>query len=158
MSEMVSQPIDTLCMACEDATCSFKPMRFKRRPLGPKDVLIDMKYCGVCHSDLHRAADHLGKVGRGCEYPCVPGHELAGVCVAVGSEVVKFKIGDQVGVGCLVDSCLECEQCLKGEEQKCAKSVGTYQASDWSGRAATFPPGDVPAAPRHQVRAVAASA
>ena len=137
----VASPIDTLCMACDDAGCDFKPTRMQRRALGPNDVLIDMKYCGVCHSDLHKAANHMASVGRPTVYPCVPGHELAGICTAVGSAVTKIRVGDQVGVGCLVDSCHECEHCLRGEEQKCKKSVGTYQSRDWSGRAASVPAG-----------------
>ena len=89
------------------------------------DVQIDMKYCGVCHSDLHNAADHMSGVGRATTYPCVPGHELAGVCVAVGAEVTKVNVGDHVGVGCLVDACLDCKMCRMGEEQKCRKCVST---------------------------------
>jgi len=133
--------IDALCMACNDETCDFKPMRFQRRPLGPEDVLIDLKFCGVCHSDLHTAANHMKDIGKGAEYPCVPGHELAGICVAVGEKVTKVKVGDQVGVGCLVDSCHDCAACKVGEEQKCAKRVGTYGGKDTTGRAASYPPG-----------------
>ena len=135
------QPVATLCMACDDESCDWKPLRMQRRPLGEHDILIDMKYCGVCHSDLHRAANHMKGVGRPTEYPCVAGHELAGVCAGVGASVTKFKVGDQVGVGCLVDACLECDMCRKGEEQKCKRSVGTYQGLDWSGRAASYPAG-----------------
>ena len=137
----MSSPIDALCMACDDERCDFKPMRFQRRPLGPLDVEVSMKYCGVCHSDLHTAASHIKAVGKATEYPCTPGHELAGVCVAVGEAVTKFKVGDHVGVGCLVDSCHECAACDAGEEQKCSKSVGTYNSADRSGRAASHPPG-----------------
>lgn len=73
----VENGIDTFCMACADSKCDFKPVRLKRRPLGPEDVEIEMKYCGICHTDLHIAADHLTGVGEYTEYPCVPGHELA---------------------------------------------------------------------------------
>ena len=66
------QPIEALCMACDDAKCEFKPKMFKRRPMNEHDVVIDMKYCGVCHTDVHVAADHLGFIG-GTAYPCVPG-------------------------------------------------------------------------------------
>ena len=132
---------DALCMACDDERCDFKPVRFQRRPVGLQDVEIEMRFCGVCHSDLHTAASHIAGVGRKTEYPCTPGHELAGVCVAVGKDVTKFKVGDHVGVGCLVDSCHECDACKAGEEQKCAKSVGTYNGTDWSGRAASHPAG-----------------
>mmetsp|Transcript_90077 Transcript_90077/g.188344 ORF Transcript_90077/g.188344 Transcript_90077/m.188344 type:complete len:407 (-) Transcript_90077:202-1422(-) len=133
--------VDTLCMACEDASCNFKPVKMQRRPVGPEDVLIDMKYCGVCHSDLHIAANHLKGAGMPTTYPCVPGHELAGICIAVGEKVTRVKVGDQVGVGCMVDSCLQCKSCKAGHEQKCKKMVQTYNQKDWSGRAATYPPG-----------------
>lgn len=139
-------PIDALCMACEDSKCDFKPMAIKRRPLGPKDVLIDMKYCGVCHSDLHFAANHMGHLGAATKYPIVPGHELAGICTAVGSEVSKIKVGDYVGVGCLVDSCLECKHCKGDEEQWCQgglqNAVPTFNGpSEKYGRSDTFPKG-----------------
>lgn len=84
------EPIDSICMACADPTCVFKPRHFKRRPVGPKDVLIDLKYCGVCHSDLHFAANHFAGLAWQTDYSCTPGHEMAGVCVAVGSEVTRF--------------------------------------------------------------------
>mmetsp|Transcript_77943 Transcript_77943/g.170744 ORF Transcript_77943/g.170744 Transcript_77943/m.170744 type:complete len:407 (+) Transcript_77943:99-1319(+) len=134
-------PVDVLCMACEDTSCDFKPVKMQRRPVGPEDVLIDMKYCGVCHSDLHVAANHMSGIGMATKYPCVPGHELAGVCIAVGEKVTKVKVGDHVGVGCMVDSCLECKECLAGNEQKCKKMVQTYNQEDRSGRAATYPQG-----------------
>ena len=130
------EPLEVLCMACSDPRCDFKPLRLRRRALGRRDVEIAMKYCGVCHSDLHTAASHLPKATA---YPCVPGHELAGVCVAVGPDVEKVRVGDHVGVGCLVDSCLECEFCVAGRENKCAARVQTYDAKDWSGRAAQVP-------------------
>mmetsp|Transcript_94344 Transcript_94344/g.197025 ORF Transcript_94344/g.197025 Transcript_94344/m.197025 type:complete len:407 (-) Transcript_94344:810-2030(-) len=136
-----SAPVDVLCMACEDSSCDFKPVKMQRRPVGPEDVLIDMKYCGVCHSDLHVAANHWAAGGMPTKYSCVPGHELAGVCIAVGEKVTKVKVGDHVGVGCMVDSCLECKECLAGNEQKCKKMVQTYNQEDRSGRAATYPQG-----------------
>jgi uncharacterized zinc-type alcohol dehydrogenase-like protein len=136
-----AESIETLCMACTDPSCNFQPIKLQRRAVGPNDVLIDMKYCGVCHSDVHKAANHNKGLGE-TNYPCVPGHELAGLCVAVGSAVTKVKVGDQVGVGCMVDSCLECPKCLAGEEQQCVKkNVGTYQGEDKFGRAAVFPKG-----------------
>mmetsp|Transcript_83601 Transcript_83601/g.135547 ORF Transcript_83601/g.135547 Transcript_83601/m.135547 type:complete len:394 (+) Transcript_83601:1-1182(+) len=127
-------------MGCTDEKCDFKPMPMQRRPVGEEDVLIDMVYCGICHTDLHTAAGHLGGIGMK-KYPCVPGHELAGICTAVGSKVTLVKVGDQVGVGCMVDSCLNCAACKRGEEQMCSKQVGTYGATDKSGRAATYPAG-----------------
>jgi uncharacterized zinc-type alcohol dehydrogenase-like protein len=95
----------------------FKPITIERRDLGPHDVLIEIKYCGICHSDIHHARGEW----REEEYPLVPGHEITGIVVEVGSEVTKFAVGDRVGVGCMVDSCRECANCRKGEEQYCLK-------------------------------------
>jgi len=138
---MSEEPIDILCMACADTRCDFKPVKLQRRALGDMDILFDVKYCGVCHSDLHSANGHLDSlVGKG-NFPFVPGHELAGVVTKVGSKVRKFQIGDHIGVGCMVDSCLNCSQCNKGEEQNCKKkSTATYQSPDVHGRAAVWPP------------------
>lgn len=133
--------IDAVCMACDSAECHFKPRKFFRRPVGEYDVLFDVVYCGVCHSDLHIAAGHLNGVMK-TTYPCTPGHELAGICTAVGEKVTKFKVGDHVGVGCMVDSCLNCSSCNAGDEQKCKKQVQTYQGVNQNGRAATYPAGE----------------
>lgn len=101
-----------------------------RRPVGAHDVLIDIKFAGICHSDIHQVTDGWGEG----IYPMVPGHEIAGVVAEVGSGVTKFAVGDRVGVGCFVDSCRECEQCLAGQEQYCAKGMtGTYNALDKNG-------------------------
>eukprot|EP00933_Yihiella_yeosuensis_P066190 TRINITY_DN7032_c0_g1_i2.p1 TRINITY_DN7032_c0_g1~~TRINITY_DN7032_c0_g1_i2.p1 ORF type:complete len:403 (-),score=73.44 TRINITY_DN7032_c0_g1_i2:551-1759(-) len=135
------QPVDVLCMACNDPSAEFSAQKFQRRPLGDEDVLIDMKYCGVCHTDIHIAANHAAGI-QGTVYPCVPGHELAGVCIQVGSKVTKVKVGDHVGVGCMVDSCMNCVACTRGDENYCRKqNTGTYQADDNHGRAATYPAG-----------------
>lgn len=141
MSNSISAiPVETICMACNDARCDFKPMKFQRRCLGDYDILIDMKYCGVCHSDLHSAAGHLDAIMGKVQYPHVPGHELSGVCERVGPKVTKFKVGDHIGVGCMVDSCLSCSECLAGQEQKCKnKNTATYQGVDTHGRASTHP-------------------
>ncbi|GAA3119342.1 NAD(P)-dependent alcohol dehydrogenase [Streptomyces rectiviolaceus] len=94
-----------------------------RRPVGESDVLIDIKYAGICHSDIHQARDGWGEG----IFPMVPGHEIAGVVTEVGSAVTKFAVGDRVGVGCMVDSCRECENCKAGLEQYCLKgNVPTY--------------------------------
>ena len=98
-----------------------------RRALAPNDVLIDMRYCGLCHTDLHHARNEAAPL-MPARYPCVPGHELAGVVTAVGSAVTRIAVGDHAGVGCMVDSCLTCPACLRGEEQMCSKQVGTYGA------------------------------
>ncbi|NAZ82816.1 alcohol dehydrogenase catalytic domain-containing protein [Kineococcus sp. R8] len=107
------------------ATEPLAPLTVERRDLGPHDVLIDIKFAGICHSDIHTARGEWGATN----YPVVPGHEIAGVVAEVGSEVTKHAVGDRVGVGCMVDSCRECENCLKGEEQYCLKgNIGTYNA------------------------------
>lgn len=93
----------------------FDRLVIERRELGPRDVLIDVAYAGICHSDIHTARDEWG----GAKYPCVPGHEIAGTVAAVGSEVTRHRVGDRVGVGCLVDSCGVCGPCLANEEQYC---------------------------------------
>jgi uncharacterized zinc-type alcohol dehydrogenase-like protein len=104
-------------------TEKFQATTIDRRELGPKDVLIEIKYAGICHSDIHTARGEWGDI----EYPMVVGHEIAGVVSEVGSDVTTHKVGDRVGVGCLVDSCGTCENCKKGLEQYCLNgSVGTY--------------------------------
>ncbi|MFC4380493.1 MULTISPECIES: NAD(P)-dependent alcohol dehydrogenase [Bacteroidota] len=97
---------------------------FERRPVGDNDILIEIKYSGVCHSDIHTIRGHWGKQ----QYPQVPGHEIAGIVSAVGKNVTKFKVGDKAGVGCMVDSCMHCDSCKKGEEHHCETTgmVGTY--------------------------------
>mmetsp|Transcript_895 Transcript_895/g.3324 ORF Transcript_895/g.3324 Transcript_895/m.3324 type:complete len:426 (+) Transcript_895:41-1318(+) len=128
--------VSSICMGCRDAACAFVPLRMLRRAVGEHDVLVEMKYCGVCHSDLHLAAGHLSAVAGKPKYPMVPGHELSGVCTQVGVGVTRIKVGDSVGIGCMVDACLECSECLSGHEQKCKKtSTSTYGDSDKHGRA-----------------------
>ncbi|HEU5078807.1 MAG TPA: NAD(P)-dependent alcohol dehydrogenase [Opitutaceae bacterium] len=97
-----------------------------RREPTPSDVQIQILYCGVCHSDLHFARDEWGFT----QYPAVPGHEIIGRVTAVGSDVKKFKVGDTVGVGCLVDSCRTCPECRAGLEQFCPEMVMTYGSTD----------------------------
>lgn len=102
----------------------------ERREVGEFDVLIDIKFAGICHSDIHQAREGWGEA----IFPMVPGHEIAGVVAEVGSGVTKYKVGDRVGVGCMVDSCRECENCEAGLEQYCVKgNVGTYNALDKNG-------------------------
>ncbi|NRD79097.1 NAD(P)-dependent alcohol dehydrogenase [Bacillus sp. BRMEA1] len=109
----------------------FKLTAIERRDLQPLDVLIEIKYAGICHSDIHTARGEWGPVN----YPLVPGHEIAGIVTQVGSEVTKFAVGDRVGVGCMVDSCGECDNCHKGEEQYCLNGMtGTYGAIDKYGQ------------------------
>lgn len=102
----------------------------ERRAVGPHDILIDVKFAGICHSDIHTARNEWG----GTTYPVVPGHEIAGIVAEVGSEVTTRKVGDRVGVGCFVDSCGKCEACLDGDEQYCTKGVvQTYNSTTYEG-------------------------
>ncbi len=104
-----------------------KEMTIDRREVKPKDIEIEILYCGVCHSDLHTARNDWG----GTKYPAVPGHEIVGRITKIGEEVTKFKVGDLAGVGCLVDSCRECESCKQDLEQYCLNgSTGTYNGKD----------------------------
>ncbi len=106
------------------------PTTIERRAVGPHDVLIEIKYAGICHSDIHTVRGDWGPQ----QYPLVPGHEIAGVVSEVGSAVTRHKVGDRVGVGCMVNSCRECANCLNGDEQYCLKGmVGTYGAEDRDG-------------------------
>lgn len=106
---------------------SFRAAEITRRDLDSHDVLIEIKYAGICHSDIHTAHGEWGPVN----YPLVPGHEIAGIVTEVGAEVTKYKVGDRVGVGCMVNSCGECENCRKGEEQYCLNgNVPTYAGVD----------------------------
>ncbi|AMM34356.1 Alcohol dehydrogenase GroES domain protein [Sinomonas atrocyanea] len=102
----------------------------ERRELGPHDVLIEIKYAGICHSDIHTVRGDWGPQ----QYPLTPGHEIAGVVTEVGNEVTKHTVGDRVGVGCMVNSCGHCVNCEKGNEQYCLEgNVGTYGAVDRDG-------------------------
>ncbi|MEJ8305983.1 NAD(P)-dependent alcohol dehydrogenase [Saccharibacillus sacchari] len=110
---------------------SFQSAEIQRRELQPHDVLIEIKYAGICHSDIHSAREEWGPV----QYPFVPGHEIAGIIAAVGSAVTKHNIGDRVGVGCMVDSCGKCVHCHDGEEQYCLEGMtGTYGSVDRYGQ------------------------
>lgn len=112
------------------ATQPLEPMAISRREPGPHDVQIEIAYCGVCHSDIHQVrAEWAGTL-----YPCVPGHEIVGRVVATGEHVNSFKSGDLVGVGCIVDSCKQCEECGEGLENYCDHMIGTYN----------FPTADAP--------------
>ncbi|MBV6682426.1 NAD(P)-dependent alcohol dehydrogenase [Bacillus sp. JRC01] len=111
---------------------AFRSAEIKRRELDEKDVLIEIKFAGICHSDIHTAHGEWGEVS----YPLVPGHEIAGIITEVGSGVSKFKVGDRAGVGCMVDSCGECVNCKAGEEQYCLEgNVPTYAGVDKYGEA-----------------------
>ncbi|WP_460072932.1 NAD(P)-dependent alcohol dehydrogenase [Streptomyces sp. YKOK-I1] len=116
--------------AATSATAPLTPTTIERRDVGPHDVLIEIKYAGICHSDIN----HARSEGRPATYPVVPGHEIAGIVTGVGAEVTKYTTGDRVGVGCMVNSCRECEPCRKGEEQYCLNwHTTTYGAIDRDG-------------------------
>ncbi|MDO9182725.1 MAG: NAD(P)-dependent alcohol dehydrogenase [Bacteriovorax sp.] len=111
------------------------PYDFTRREPRPNDILIEIDYCGVCHSDIHQVKNEWGNA----VYPMVPGHEIVGHVTKIGSNVSKFKIGDLAGVGCLVDSCRTCANCKEGFQQFCANgSVGTYNSIEKDGVTRTF--------------------
>ncbi|HSA60306.1 MAG TPA: NAD(P)-dependent alcohol dehydrogenase [bacterium] len=110
------------------------PFEIQRREPGPNDVQIDIKFCGICHSDIHQARDEWG----GASFPMVPGHEIAGIVSKVGAKVTRFKTGDHAGVGCLVDSCRECKDCKAGLEQYCLKPVWTYNSVEKDGKNPTY--------------------
>ncbi len=117
----------TVGYAAHSPDTSLVPTVFERRDLRPDDVAIDILYCGVCHSDLHMARNDWNWT----VYPVVPGHEIIGRVTATGSGVTRYRAGDTVAVGCMVDSCLECDMCKKGEEQLCRDGMtGTYSAYD----------------------------
>src|SRR4051812_2552359 len=112
------------------ATAPLEPLQIERRALGPADVRIDIKFCGICHSDIHFARGEWGEI----RYPAVPGHEIAGIVAEVGADVTAFAPGDRVGVGCMVNSCRECENCRAGLEQYClAGNTQTYGSIDRDG-------------------------
>ncbi len=118
---------NTRAYAAAEAKAPLTPFTLDRREPGEFDVAIDIKFCGICHTDLHQTANDWG----GGTFPMVPGHEIAGVVSAVGGKVTRFQVGQHVGVGCLVDSCRTCVECRKGLEQYCAgQVVFTYNSMD----------------------------
>ncbi|MBB4686641.1 NAD(P)-dependent alcohol dehydrogenase [Amycolatopsis jiangsuensis] len=120
----------TSAIAAAAPGAQLAPTTIERRDLRPDDVLIDIAYAGICHSDLHQVKEDWGS----SIFPMVPGHEIAGVVAAVGSSVTKYQVGDRVGVGCMVDSCGECEYCRAGTEQFCVKgNVQTYNGVGFDG-------------------------
>ena len=117
----------TVGYAAHSADAHMVPYHFERRALRPNDVAIEILYSGICHSDLHTVNGDWGPQ----PYPLVPGHEIVGRVLEVGSAVQHYKVGDQVGVGCMVDSCQDCDQCHHGEEQYCRHGMtGTYGSKD----------------------------
>src|SRR5665213_2310642 len=116
--------------AAHDTKSPLVPFNFDRRDPGPNDVVVEIAYCGICHSDIHQVRDEWGQ----SIYPMVPGHEIVGHVTAVGASVTKFKKGDLAGVGVMVDSCRICENCKAEAQPYCTKGmVGTYNARDYKG-------------------------
>ncbi len=125
----------TPAYAATSAASPLAPFSIERRDPGPREVMIDILYCGVCHSDIHQARDEWG----GSIFPMVPGHEIVGRVAAAGKEATKYAVGDVVGVGCFVDSCRHCAQCEAGEEQYCAEGMtGTYNSRERGTGAPTY--------------------
>jgi uncharacterized zinc-type alcohol dehydrogenase-like protein len=123
--------IESRGYAAQNAQSPLAPFSFTRRDPGPRDVVLQIQYCGVCHSDIHQARDEWG----GSMYPMVPGHEITGVVTKVGSEVKRFKEGDRAAVGVMVDSCRHCDHCRAGLEQYCVEGMtGTYNAKGRDGQ------------------------
>jgi uncharacterized zinc-type alcohol dehydrogenase-like protein len=121
--------------AAMNAKVPLTPHTIERRDPGPHDILIDILYCGICHSDIHQARNEWG----GSIFPMVPGHEIVGTVSKVGSEVSKWSAGDTVGVGCFVDSCRKCEACRDDEEQFCEKGMSvTYNGYEQDGKTPTY--------------------
>lgn len=127
--------LPTNAYAAQSATTPLAPFKFERRTPNAHDVLIEILYCGVCHSDIHQARNEWG----GSTFPMVPGHEIVGRVASVGNKVTKFKAGDLAGVGCFVDSCRECENCKQGVEQYCDGGMtGTYNGKERGTGAPTY--------------------
>ena len=123
--------INTHGYAVQSATDSPAPFDYTHRDPGPKDVHIQIEFCGICHSDIHQARNEWGNA----MYPMVPGHEIVGIVKAVGKDVKKFKVGDRAAIGCMVDSCGTCPSCKEGDEQYCTGDhlVFTYNGKDKQG-------------------------
>lgn len=127
--------LETFAYAAESAQSPLAPFTISRREPGPNDVLIDIKFCGVCHSDIHQVRNEWGN----SSYPMVPGHEIVGLVSGVGSGVTRWQVGDRVGVGCFVDSCRTCASCISGEEQYCEQGASfTYNSVEQDRQTPTY--------------------
>lgn len=117
------------------ADSAMTPFSFTRRALRANDVRADIRYCGVCHSDLHQARNDW----HNSLYPCVPGHEIVGQVTEIGADVTRFEVGDMAAISCLVDSCMECSECTRWQEQYCARrATPTYNGKDRIDGSPTF--------------------
>ncbi|KAL8132729.1 mannitol dehydrogenase [Apium graveolens] len=121
-SSEIEHPVKAFGWAARDTTGLLSPFKFSRRATGEKDVRLKVLFCGVCHSDHHMIHNNWGFT----TYPIVPGHEIVGVVTEVGSKVEKVKVGDNVGIGCLVGSCRSCESCCDNRESHCENTIDTY--------------------------------
>src|SRR3989442_1630597 len=120
--------------AAQKAKASLSPYSFDRREPRDHDVVIDIQYCGICHSDIHQMRDEWGA----STFPMVPGHEISGVVTGIGPKVTRYKVGDRVAVGNFVDSCRKCRPCLRGLEQYCVEgATWTYNAVERDGKTPT---------------------
>ena len=127
--------LKTSAYAATSPTAPLTPYSVERREPGPHEVLIDILYCGVCHSDIHQVRDEWGR----SIFPMVPGHEIVGKVARIGAGVGKWQVGDTVGVGCFIDSCRECGPCRDGEEQYCQKGMTvTYNGYERDGKTLTY--------------------
>jgi len=130
--------IATKGFATHDPNAKFVPFDFERRDVGANDILIDIEYAGICHSDIHQAKNEW-KDSMPTNYPLVPGHEIVGRVSQVGDAVTKFKVGDVAGIGCFIDSCRECANCKNGQEQFCLKMAAyTYNGTEMDRVTKTF--------------------
>ncbi len=138
MSAPALEGIATRGFAVTSPESTFEPFEFQRRAVGPHDILIDIEYCGICHSDIHQARDEWHDM-MPAMYPLVPGHEIVGRVTKVGSDVTKFKEGDVAGIGCFVDSCRECPSCTSGNEHYCFKQAAfTYNGTEMDRETPTY--------------------
>lgn len=130
--------IQTKGYATHDPRAAFSLFEFERRDVGPHDILVDIQYCGICHSDIHQARDEWHDL-MPATYPMVPGHEIVGRVTQVGSNVTKFSVGDIAGIGCFIDSCRDCEPCRSGIEQYCTKGMAmTYNGTEMDRTTPTY--------------------
>jgi uncharacterized zinc-type alcohol dehydrogenase-like protein len=138
MTAAATQGIATRGYAFHSKDAKPEPFEFARREVGPKDILIDILYAGICHSDIHQVRAEW-EPGVPSIYPMVPGHEIVGRVSKVGAEVTKFKEGDIAGIGCFIDSCRQCPPCVSGEEQFCYKGAAqTYNSTEMNRSTPTY--------------------
>ncbi|XP_030975563.1 probable mannitol dehydrogenase [Quercus lobata] len=143
----VEHPKKAFGWAAKDTSGHLSPFQFSRRATGEKDVTFKILYCGICHSDLHMAKNEWGM----STYPLVPGHEIVGVVTEVGSKVQKFRVGDKVGVGCMVGACHSCDSCANELENYCPDMILTYGAKYFDGTITQGGYSDIMVADEHYV-------